>query len=131
MGKPYPGRRASCSIPMAIGSTTIRNGEIQKTSLVEWDGVPTDIDGNPIPEGGVHIHDRGVANKKATNAHEELFNTIVSVIDDGHDLVQLYVDGAREASEGPVPGDYHDLTDDHMRTLADLRDPDVLAQRNR
>ena len=44
----------------------------------------------------MHIHGRTTANRQATNAHEELFNTIASVIEDGHDLMQIYVDGARE-----------------------------------
>ena len=74
------------------------HGQLWCDNVTEWDvdGVPTDIHGNPISDGAVHIHGRATANRKATNAHEELFNTIASVIEDGHDLMQIYVDGAHE-----------------------------------
>ena len=32
---------------------------------------------------------------------------------------------------GPVPGDYHDMTEDHLGVLTELRDPDSLARRDR
>jgi hypothetical protein len=32
---------------------------------------------------------------------------------------------------GPVPGDYHDLTEDHLQTIRDLRDPEALERRDR
>ena len=49
------------------------HGQLWCDNVTEWnvDGVPTDIHGNPISDGAVHIHGRATANRQATNAHEE------------------------------------------------------------
>ncbi len=111
------------------------HGQLWCDNVTEWDvdGVPTDIHGNPIQEGAVHIHGRATANRKATNAHEELFNTIASVIDDGHDLMQIYVDGAREHGL-PVfasmrMNDAHTDSEDRMwygRSTLKIERPDLM-----
>jgi hypothetical protein len=111
------------------------HGQLWCDNVTEWDvdGVPTDIHGNPITDGAVHIHGRTTANRQATNAHEELFNTIAGVIDDGHDLMQIYVDGARE-HRLPVfasmrMNDAHTDSEDRMwygRSTLKIERPDLL-----
>ena len=57
------------------------HGQLWCDNVTEWnvDGVPTDIHGHQIREGGgVHIHGRPAVNTQATNAHQELYNTIVA-----------------------------------------------------
>ena len=111
------------------------HGQLWCDNVTEWDvdGVPTDIHGNPISAGAVHIHGRTTANQQATNAHEELFKTILSVIEDGHDLMQIYVDGAR-AHGLPViasmrMNDAHTDSEDRMwygRSTLKIERPDLL-----
>ena len=111
------------------------HGQLWCDNVTEWDvdGVPTDIHGNPITDGAVHIHGRATANRQATNAHEELFNTIAGVIEDGHDLMQIYVDGAREHGL-PVfasmrMNDAHTDSEDRMwygRSTLKIERPDLL-----
>ena len=111
------------------------HGQLWCDNVTEWDvdGVPTDIHGNPITDGAVHIHGRATANRQATNAHEELFNTIAAVIDDGHDLMRIYVDGAREHGL-PVfasmrMNDAHTDSEDRMwygRSTLKIERPDLL-----
>ena len=111
------------------------HGQLWCDNVTEWDvdGVPTDIHGNPIQEGAVHIHGRTTVNRQATNAHEEVFNTVLSVIEDGHDLMQIYVDGAREHGL-PVfasmrMNDAHTDSEDRMwygRSTLKIERPDLL-----
>ncbi len=112
------------------------HGQLWCDNVTEWnvDGVPTDIHGHPIREGGgVHIHGRPAANQQATNAHQELYNTIVSVIEDGHDLLQVYIDGARAHGMGVVGSmrmnDAHTDSEDRMwygRSALKIERPDLL-----
>jgi hypothetical protein len=112
------------------------HGQLWCDNVTEWnvDGVPTDIHGHPIREGGgVHIHGRPAVNTQATNAHQELYNTIVAVIEDGHDLLQIYIDGAREHGL-PVfasmrMNDAHTDSEDRMwygRSTLKIERPDLL-----
>lgn len=111
------------------------HGQLWCDNVTEWnvDGVPTDIHGNPIKKGAVHIHGRTTANQQATNAHEELFNTLLSVIEDGHDVMQIYVNGARQQGL-PIVGsirmnDAHTDSEDRMwygRNALKIERPDLL-----
>ena len=112
------------------------HGQLWCDNVTEWnvDGVPTDIHGHPIRDGGgVHIHGRPAANQQATNAHQELYHTIVAVIEDGHDLLQIYLDGARAHGMGMVGSmrmnDAHTDSEDRMwfgRSARKIERPDLL-----
>ena len=111
------------------------HGQLWCDNVTEWnvDGVPTDIHGHPITEGDVHIHGRPAVNTQATNAHQELYNTIVAVIEDGHDLLQIYIDGARANGMGVVGSmrmnDAHTDSEDRMwfgRSARKIERPDLL-----
>ena len=70
-------------------------------NVTNWspDPVPTDIHGHNMDKGEpLHYHGRlvkEVDGRMPLNAHECLYLLMAKVIDDGHDLMQIYIDGAR------------------------------------
>ena len=77
------------------------HGQLWGDNIAEWnpDPLPTDIHGNPLQEAApLHVHGRPVRaidGKMPMNAHECLYGLFAKVIDDGHDLMQIYIEGAR------------------------------------
>lgn len=71
--------------------------------ITEWqpDPVPRDIHGHPLKaEQAPHIHGRPikeVGGRRPADAHEFLHLLLDQVIADGHELMQIYIDGARRS----------------------------------
>ena len=78
------------------------HGQLWGDNIAEWnpDPRPTDIHGHPLPEmARAHIHGRpmkDIGGRKPANAHEFLHRLFVKVIEDGHDLMRIYIEGARK-----------------------------------
>jgi len=77
------------------------HGQLWGDNIEEWnpDPLPTDIHGNPLADpGSIHIHGRPVrkiGDRSPVNAHEFLHLLFARVIEDGLDLMRIYIEGAR------------------------------------
>lgn len=78
------------------------HGQLWGDNIEEWnpDPLPTDIHGHPLRDvQPLHIHGRPVKEidgRMPANAHECLYGLFAKVIQDGHDLMQIYIAGARK-----------------------------------
>ena len=79
-----------------------KHAQMWGDNVTDWnpDPVPTDIHGHPMAKGKpLHIHGRPVVEidgHMPLNSHECLHLLLAKIIDEGHDLMQVYIDGARE-----------------------------------
>ena len=79
-----------------------QHGQLWGDNIEEWnpDPLPTDIHGHPLQNTQpLHIHGRPVKEidgRMPMNAHECLYGLFAKVIQDGHDLMQIYIEGARK-----------------------------------
>lgn len=77
------------------------HGQLWGDNIEEWnpDPLPTDIHGHPLRDTQpLHIHGRPVKEidgKMPMNAHECLYRLFAKIIQDGHDLMGIYIEGAR------------------------------------
>ena len=77
------------------------HGQLWGDNIQDWnpDPFPTDIHGKPLQGAEpVSIHGRPVREvdgRTPLNAHEFLHLLLAKLIDDGHDLMQIYIEGAR------------------------------------
>ena len=78
------------------------HGQLWGDNIEDWnpDPLPTDIHGHPLRDTQpLHIHGRPVKEidgRMPANAHECLYTLFAKVIQDGHDLMQIYIEGARK-----------------------------------
>lgn len=77
------------------------HGQLWGDNIENWnpDPLPTDIHGNSLRDADpVHIHGRPVQEidgRMPMTAHECLYGLFAKMIEDGHDLMQIYIEGAR------------------------------------
>ena len=78
------------------------HGQLWGDNIEDWnpDPLPTDIHGHPLRDvEPLHIHGRPVKEidgRMPANAHECLYGLFAKVIQDGHDLMRVYIEGARK-----------------------------------
>ena len=78
------------------------HGQLWGDNIEDWnpDPLPTDIHGHPLRDvQPLHIHGRPVKEidgRMPANAHECLYGLFAKVLQDGHDLMQIYIEGARK-----------------------------------
>ena len=78
------------------------HGQLWGDNIEDWnpDPLPTDIHGHPLRDTQpLHIHGRPVKEmdgRMPANAHECLYGLFAKVIQDGHDLMGVYIEGARK-----------------------------------
>ena len=78
------------------------HGQLWGDNIEDWnpDPLPTDIHGHPLRDvEPLHIHGRPVKEidgRMPANAHECLYGLFAKVIQDGHDLMGIYIEGARK-----------------------------------
>ena len=79
------------------------HGQLWGDNIEDWnpDPLPTDIHGHPLRNTvePLHIHGRPVKEidgRMPANAHECLYGLFAKVIQDGHDLMGVYIEGARK-----------------------------------
>ena len=79
-----------------------RYAQLWGDNVADWnpDPMTSDIHGNKMDAGQtLHVHGRPVKaidGKMPQNAHECLYGLFAKLIADGHDLLQVYIDGARQ-----------------------------------
>ena len=78
------------------------HGQLWGDNIEDWnpDPLPTDIHGHPLKSvEPLHIHGRPVKEidgRMPMNAHECLYGLFAKLIQDGHDLMRVYIEGARK-----------------------------------
>ena len=78
------------------------HGQLWGDNIEDWnpDPLPTDIHGHPLRDTQpLHIHGRPVKEidgRIPANAHECLYTLFAKVIQDGRDLMQIYIESARK-----------------------------------
>ena len=78
------------------------HGKLWGDNIEDWnpDPLPTDIHGHPLKSvEPLHIHGRLVKEidgRMPANAHECLYRLFAKLLQDGHDLMRIYIEGARK-----------------------------------